>query len=188
MKNTTSFSEQELNILKNMIGKQFNMFKCDPFMYAPMVYGIVGLYVDNIPFKITALFESEKRFFCIDDVAVFRIEQVDDDKIRTFMDGGALIESPVFSRIVAIDIVNDHQSVEHEGDTRSIDYTVGIIFHLEDAREISLEIKTWFSEMITIEKGYHLIEKFTGIDDFLEEWEGCDGYTAKCTREVVTLS
>jgi hypothetical protein len=54
-------------------------------------------------------------------------------------------------------------------------------------REISFEIRTWFSEMITVEKGYDLIEKFTPIDDFLEEWEGCDGYNAKSTREIITL-
>ena len=187
MKTTASFSEQEIKVLKNMVGKQFNKFKCDPFIYSPMVYGIVGIYIDNIPFKITSLCEGKMRFFNQDDVAVFHIEQAKDADIKTFMDEGALIETPVSSKIISIDIVTDHQSLEHEGEIRSIDHTVGIIFHLEDTREISFEIKTWFSEMITVEKGYNLIEKFTTIDDFLEEWEDCEGYTAKCTREVVAL-
>ena len=50
---TTSFSEQEINVFKSMIGKQFTKFKCDPFLYSPTVYGVVGIYIDNIPFRIT---------------------------------------------------------------------------------------------------------------------------------------
>ena len=103
------------------------------------------------------------------------------------MDNGELIETPVSSKIVAIDIVTDHQKLEHDEKIQSLDYSVGIVFHFEDEREISFEIKTWFSEMITIEKGYKLIEKFKPIDDFFEEWEGCDGYTAKCEREIIHL-
>ncbi len=187
MKATTSFSEAEIDAFKSMIGKQFVKFKCDPFIYSPMVYGIVGIYIDNTPFKITSLLETENRFFNIDDVAVFRIKQTEDAEIKTFMDEGKLIETPVSGRIVSIDIVNDHQTLEHEGELRSLDYSVGVIFHLEDTREISFEIKTWFSEMITVEKGYNLIEKFTSVDDFLEEWDGFEGYSAKCVRKITTL-
>ena len=187
MKNATHFSEQELGVFKSMIGKRFEKYKCDPFVYSPMVYGIVGIYVGGAVYKLTSLCESVVRFFNTDDVAVFRIEQTTDAEIKSFMDGGELIETPVSNKIVAIDIVTDHQKLEHGGETRSLDYSVGIVFHLEDEREISFEIKTWFSEMITIEKGYKLIEKFKSVNDFLEEWEDCDGYAAKCERETVSL-
>ncbi len=45
---------------------------------------------------------------------------------------------------------------------------IGIVFMLEDSREISFEIETWFSEMITIQRGYNLIKKFPPTNDFLE--------------------
>jgi hypothetical protein len=188
MNEITFFSKQDIDIFKDMIGKRFDKFKCDPFVYSPMVYGMVGLYVDGVAYKLTALYKTVRRFFSIEDIAAFRIEQTVDAEIKTFMDEGEFIESPVSSKIVAIDIVTDHQTLEHEGETQSLDYTIGIIFHLEDSREISFEIKSWFSEMITVEKGYNLIEKFSPIDDFLEEWDGCDGYNAKCMREIVTLN
>lgn len=184
---TNTFSDSEINIFKSMIGKKFDRFKSDPFVYSPMVYGLVGLYVDGAAYKLTALCKTAKRFLSSEEIAMFHIEQTTDANIKTFMDGGKLIETSVSSKIVAIDIVNDHQTLDHNGKTSSFDCSVGIIFHLEDKREISFEIKTWFSEMITIKKGYNLINKFTPVNDFLEEWEGCDGYVAKCSREVLTL-
>ncbi|MED9969591.1 MAG: hypothetical protein UFA98_06225 [Ruminococcus sp.] len=187
MKTALVFSEQEINIFRSMIGKRFDKFRCDPFVYSPMVYGIVGLYIDGAVYKLTSLFESVKRFFNIDDVAVFHIEQVENSEIKTYMDEGELIETPVLSKIVAIDIITDHQTLEHKGDIQSLDYSVGIVFHLEDTREISFEIRTWFSEMITVEKGYNLIEKFASTNGFLEEWEDCVGYEAKCSREIIVL-
>lgn len=187
MKTELTFSKQEINIFRSMIGKRFEKFKCDPFVYSPMVYGIVGLYIDGEVYKLTSLFESIMRFFNTDDVAAFHIEQVDNSEIKTYMDEGELIENPVLSKIVAIELITDHQTLEHKGDMQSLDYSVGIVFHLEDTREISFEIKTWFSEMITVEKGYNLIEKFASTDGFIEEWEGCKGYKAKCSRDIVTL-
>ena len=184
----STFTNAEIDIFKSMIGKHFNKFKHDPFVYSPMVYGIVGIYVDDAAYELTALCTAADRFGNPEEVAMLHIEQSDDSKIKTFMDNGSLIESPISNKIVRIDIVNDHQKLEHEGHISSFDYTVGVIFHLEDSREISFEIKTWFSEMISIGKGYDLISTFTPIDDFLEEWEGCDGYTASCNREILTLA
>jgi hypothetical protein len=187
MNTVTTFSQKNIDIFKSFVGKQFDKFKCDPFICSPMVYGVVAVYIGGEAYKITSLFETVKRFFGNDDVAVFRIEQTDGDKIKTYMDEGEFIETPVNAKIVAVDIVTDHQSVEHDGKIQPFDYTVGVVFHLEDSREISFEIKTWFSEMITVERGYNLIEKFTSVDDFLEEWEGCDNYSAESSREIITF-
>ena len=48
MKTSLTFSEHEIVFLKSMIGKQFNKFKRDPFVYSPMIYGIAGFYLDEI--------------------------------------------------------------------------------------------------------------------------------------------
>lgn len=34
-------------IFKKMIGKQFNKYRCDPFVFTNSVTGIVGLYIGN---------------------------------------------------------------------------------------------------------------------------------------------
>ncbi len=184
---TTTFSEAEIGIFRSMLGKQFDKFKCDPFIYSPAVYGIIGLYIDGSAYKLTATCENVRRFFNDESVAAYHITETADQEIKSYMDGGKLIETPISGKITAIDIINDHQTVTHGEKSTSFDHSVGVIFHLEDTREISFEIKTWFSEMITVEKGYRLIEKLTSTDDFLEEWEGCDGYTAECHHEIITL-
>ena len=184
---STIISENEMNILKNMIGKTFNKYKCDPFINSPMVYGIVGIYIDEQPFKITSLLKEVKRFLTHDDVAEFKITETTDNNIKTFMDNGQLIETPVNSKIKSISIVNDFQTVTYNGENYEFSSTVGFIFTLEDSREISFEIGTWFSEMITIQRGYNLIEKFTPTDDFLEEWQECEGYTPTIRREITVI-
>ena len=103
------------------------------------------------------------------------------------MDGGEFIETPVKAKISSITIVNDYQKVVHNEEERCVASTIGIIFHFEDNHEVSFEVPTWFSEMITIRKGYDLLKKFVPEKDFLEEWENCDGYVASTNREVIVL-
>lgn len=188
MNTSTIISNKELDLLKTMIGKTFNKYKCDPFINSPMVYGIVGIYIEGKPFKITSLLKEVQRFLTIDEVAEFKISETTDDCIKTFMVDGAMIDNPVDSKIKSITVINDFQSVEHDGQIYNFDSTVGLIFKLEDLREISFEIGTWFSEMITIHRGYDLTERMTPTDDFIEEWEDCEGYVPKIKRECIVIN
>ena len=53
-------------------------------------------------------------------------------------------------------------------------------------REISFEKDTVpFSEEISIQRGYNLIEKISDNDDFLGAWD--DEYSPKYKREVVVV-
>lgn len=187
MNNSTIISKSAIDILKNMIGKPFDKYKCDPFINSPMVYGIIGIYVGGKSFKLTSLFKEVNRFLAQDEVAQFEITENQDDDIKSFMIDGKMIETPVKSKIKSISIVNDFQTIEHQEKLYKFSSTVGLVFSLEDTREISFELGTWFSEMITIQRGYNLIEKFTATSDFLEEWEDCDGYIPKVNREIMII-
>ena len=180
-------SKKEIEILQSMIGKTFEKFKCDPFIFSPMVYGLVGFYVDGKIYKFSAFHESIQYFFVKDDVAKINITEAPDSEIVSMMDGGEFIETPVKAKISSITIVNDYQKVVHNEEERCVASTIGIIFHFEDNHEVSFEVPTWFSEMITIRKGYDLLKKFVPEKDFLEEWENCDGYVASTNREVIVL-
>lgn len=187
MKTSTIISDKEVDLLKSMIGKTFYKYKCDPFINSPMVYGIIGIHIDEKAIKITSLSEKVRRFLKVEEVAVLKVAETTDKNIKTFMDDGEMIDMPINSKIKSISVVNDFQTIEHDGQTYEFASTVGLIFLLEDLHEISFEIGTWFSEMITIQKGYNLIDNFTPIDDFTEEWEGCEGYIPNARRQIVVM-
>lgn len=185
--NREDISFVDIDIFRGMIGCIFEKYKCDPFVFSPNVYGIVGFYIGADAFKLTSLHKTVNRFFAEEDVAAFQFEKTDDKNLVTMMDGGQMIETPVKDVICAIDLVKDYETVSHNGDERTFVSTKGIIFHLKGGNEVSFEIKTWFSEFITIQKGYNLIEKFASTEDFLDEWEDSEGYEAKVRREAIKI-
>ncbi len=187
MYTSTIISDKELDLLKSMIGKAFDKYRCDPFISSPMVYGIIGIYIDGKPVKITSLLQNVRRFMETDEVAVLHIEETSEESIKTFMDNGEMIDTVINSKIKSIYVVNDFMSIKYEGKIYKFSSTVGIIFKQEDLNEISFEIGTWFSKMITIQKGYNLIEKFTPVDDFIDEWEEWAEYNPSCSREIIEL-
>ncbi|MBR1690081.1 MAG: hypothetical protein IJ713_04825 [Oscillibacter sp.] len=181
------FDSTTMDMLESMIGKSFEHYSCDPFIFTPNVFGIVGFRIGGENYKMTSGLEVVQRFFHDDDVAVMRIAPCQPGEIVSMMEDGQMIDTPVQDAIVSIDVVNDCESVAHDGERKDMLSTKGIIFHLASGNEISFEIGTWFSEMITIRRGYELIKQFTPLADFSEEWEDSEGYTPDCSREVISI-
>ncbi len=181
------FNSETMDMLKSMIGKSFEHYSCDPFVFTPNVFRIVGFRIGDDTYKITSNLETVQRFFHDDDVAVMRIAPCQPSEIVSLMEDGQMIDTPVQDTIVRIDVVNDRESVAHNGEQKEMFSTKGIIFHLASGNEISFEIGTGFSEMITIRRGYELIKHFTPLADFSEEWEDCEGYSPDCSRKVVII-
>ncbi len=183
-----SFDSITINTLKTMIGKTFADYCCDPFIYSPNVFGIVGFHINGKTYRLTNALHSVKRFFHEDDVAIIRFEECTNNELVSMMDDGQMINNPVHDTINSIDIINDIETVIHDSDQKGLISTKGIVFHLSSGNEISFEVGTWFSEMITIRRGYDLVKQFTPIDEFLEEWSENENYLPKCTREIVSIT
>lgn len=182
-----SFGSPTAALLKNMIGKNFEQYSCDPFL-APDAFEIVGLHIGGRAYKMTGSVEVVWHFYDKDDVAVLKCAECQPNEIVSPMKNGTMLDTPVRDSISAIDIINDHETVSHDGEQKELLSTKGVIFHLAGGNELSFELGTWFSELITIRRGYELIKQFTPLDNFLEEWDGCDGYVPSCSREVITLT
>ncbi len=187
MKTSIKISEQEVKMLQSMIGKTFEKFKCDSFIYSPMVYGIIGFYIDGKVYKFSTFLDSVQYFFEKDDVARIKIDESKECEIVSKSDDFQFIETPISSKISTITIVNDFQKVVHEKESRCFERTVGIIFHFEDSLELAFEVSSWFSELITVKKGYNLLKTFVSESEFLEEWNGCMGYSASAKREIIVI-
>jgi hypothetical protein len=182
-----SFNDKTMDILKSLVGKTFESFECDSFIYSPTVYGIVGLCINSKTYKITCDFKSIQRFFHQEDVAVLQFEECQPSDIMSKMVDGKMNNNPIKDVIKGIDVINDTESVIHEKEEGSVCSTKGLIFHFASGNELSFEVSTWFSELITIQKGYELISKFAPVSDFLEEWDVDSGYNPNCEREVIAI-
>ncbi len=180
------FNQIEMRLIKDMIGSLLIKYKCDPFEFSTAVYGIVGICTDKTSYAFTNSIQVMDYYGANEDVAVFHIEKRDDLEIKSLISGNTMIELPVNKIIKEIDIINEHQKVfKNDEQTYDVWLTRGIIFRLADNTEISLEKNIWFSEMITIDKGDHLLSKFTSVKEFVEDWEG--EFHGECSREIVKL-
>ena len=173
------------DIFASLIGKTFIKYKMDPIEYAPVSLWIVGVYVDDKAYKLTASQQEIDRFFSNEEVALFDFKEASDSEIVSRLDGIDFIEVPVKEKIESIKMVVDKESVKHAGDIREINTVKAIIFSLSGGNEVSFELTEWFSEMITVSRGYELIQKVQSTDEFLEEWEDCDDYVPVVSREII---
>ena len=97
-----------------------------------------------------------------------------------------MVETPVESIVAEVLVVNEQQQLfERDVKTYEVLVTRGIIFKLEDGHELSFEKNIWFSEDITVEKGYDLIQRFTPTTEFEEGWSG--DYRGDCSREIILV-
>ena len=161
-------------------------YKCDPFEFSTSVYGIVGIAFEDASYAFTNLTEVIDYYGEQEDVALFKIERKPFSVIQSLIHNQTMIETPVESIISEIIVVNEHQQLfENKEQTYDVLLTRGIIFRFIDGLELSLEKNIWFSEDITVKKGYNLIDNFSPTSEFVESWSG--SYRGECSRETVLL-
>lgn len=121
-----------------------------------------------------------------EDVALFKMEHISFQDIHSFVQGQTVVETPVESVISEVIVVNERQKLfENNKQTYEVLVTRGIIFKFEDGHELSFEKNIWFSEDISVEKGYDLIDRFTPTTEFDEGWS--DEYRGNCSRELISV-
>lgn len=182
------FNHATITMLEKMIGKAFNKYCCDPFVFTPSVEGIVGIYIDDAPYKLTNNIEVLDYYGENEDVAVYKLESCNQEDIKSQQDEGQFITTPVNSIIDSITIINENQQLYYNQEqTYNVFTPRAIIFHFEDKHEIMFEKDIWFSERIIIYKGYNLKEKLSSTDEFLESWDDSPGYSPKCVRDEIII-
>jgi len=173
-------------MVKNMVGKTFKKYRCDPFAFTNTVTQIIGLYIGDDVYKITNIQEPVDYFGTPDDIAVFRCNYADNTEIKSAFVETEQMDTPVDTVIDEVRIINEHQEVYENGvKTYDVWLTRGIIF-VTAGREISFEKENIpFSEEIEIRRGYDLINNYSDVNEFTKDWD--DGITARAVREIVTI-
>ena len=180
------FTASDMAALKSMAGKKMIKYKCDPFEFSASVYGVVGIAFEDAAYAFTNIVSNMDYYGEQEDVALFKMERKPFASIHSMVQNQTMLETPVESVISEVLVVNERQQLfENNVQTYEVLVTRGIIFIFEDGHELSLEKNIWFSEDITFEKGYNLIQRFTPASEFEEGWSG--DYRGKCTRGIVSL-
>ena len=172
--------------LQAMIGKRLDAYKRDSFLGSGRVYGIVGLRVKGDAWTFTNFIEVADYYGADEDVAIFRMQRVAWDDIRSCFPSETMTVTPVGRVISSIDVVNERQKLfVGEVQTYAVCLTRGIVFKFDDGSELSFEKSIWFSEIIAVKKGCDLVQSFSPTDEFVESWE--DDHRGECSREIVEL-
>lgn len=151
--------------IQKLIGKQFEYFKQDEFLFTNEVYGIVGFCIENEYYTITNFTEIRDYFGSKEDVGVFKFQPANPEDIHSYVQGKKMIIMPINSKISKITVINEHQRLfKNSIQIYDVQLTRGIIFEFCDGLEISFEKDIWLSEDITIRKGHNLIDKISPTD------------------------
>ena len=174
------------NVFKALIGKCFNKYRCDQFVYTPSVTQIAGLYIGNDIFKITNELETSDYFGTCEEIAVCRFAKCNNEDIKSALAEGQMIDNDINGVIKGVKIVNEHQQVRfNDGNEYDVWLTRGVIF-IVDHREISFEKSIVpFSEEINIHEGDDLISHFGNAEAFSEGWD--ENVMARAERETVII-
>lgn len=185
--NDYRLKEDEIKVLFEMKGKIFDSF------FADSAFGCTKS-IRN------ALFSVDNNFYCFEnklasldyygteseDVAIFSLMVAKEDLLNKEKNFPRTTEIPIKQQIKDIEIITEDQKVyENEVLKYETNLTRGVIFYFDDGYELSFEKDIWFSEIIKIQRGYNLIEKFTPTAEFEEDW--ASNFRANCTRIVEKL-
>ncbi len=180
------FSLDAKTLLMSMIGKVFQCYKCDLFENSPSAYGVVGIKVDDTGYAFTNFVKVADYFGKAEDVAMFKLKQIDYNEIKSPYRMPNMVEINVEKIISKIIIINEKQTLfENNLKKYEVNVTRGVIFKFRDGDELSLEKNIWFSEEITVRNGCDLINLFEPVEEFYEAWSTpCRG---ECIREMVVI-
>ena len=180
------FSASDMSLIQSMIGKRMVKYKCDPFEFSTSVYGIVGIALEDSAYAFTNLIEVMDYYGEQEDVALFKMKCTPFSSIHSLIPNQTMVETPVDGIISEVIIVNENQRLfEKDEQIYEVLLTRGIIFKFEDGHELSFEKNIWFSEDISVEKGYNLIDRFTPTSEFCEGWSG--DYRGECSRDIISI-
>ncbi|MCD8205490.1 MAG: hypothetical protein LUD29_02615 [Clostridia bacterium] len=188
-----SFDQGTMDLLQSLVGKKMNAFLCQRRMYTTAVDEVVMFRIEGTLYKLTNAYEVLDYMNSVDDVGVFKFGLASEKDIERYealyTPKMYMRSTPIEQTIKEIRILYENQQLYHEAvQTYDIDIVRGVVFVLEDGREIAAEKDMWFSELIYVTTGYNLMDAFREIDETLiDPWKKHPGYEARGSRQTVVL-
>ena len=181
----TRMSTEEISILAGMVGKRFEKYLCDEFVFSPAVYQIVGLYVGGRTFVLLNETQELDYFGSVDDVAIIGVKEVTSGAIKSHVVGSEMVKTPVDQIIEDVIVITDTEYMSKDGvDLYRYDFTAAIVFVLSD-RQIVFERDCWFSEDFLIYRGPDAFDKIKTAEENASKSNTLD---VRMERSIVHLA
>lgn len=184
----TIYNDYRFNqiLLKNLIGKKFDKYKSDAFLFTNSVTGIIGLYIDKNIYLLTNQQETVDYYGVKDDMAIFKLRKCEEKDVCSAFVDTAQIETPINEDIISITLINENQKVDYDDKHYETDLTRAIIFHCESRNICFEKDMVAFSEEIIISRGHDLIKEYPKVNKFFQkDWD--KSVTYSCDESVINI-
>lgn len=183
------FKEEEIALLKNLIGKKIVKIKHDEFWQSNSVYLRVSFYTDDGKiYQLKNKVEGLDFLWGPEDVAVFSFKECEEKDTGPFFTKGEvpkIISTPINLEVKDIVIINDKVKA-YDGNNQfgEYDYVKGIIVKFEGF-EYLFHRSIWFSDDIIVDRGTETVERLSPIDEDWGDWS--KPRHSVNTREFISL-
>ena len=109
------FQNNVLLMLRGLIGKRFNSYKCDPFRFSNMVYKKIGFQIEGNAYLLKNEISPQPYFGAFEDICDFEFIHVQEQDICSELAGVTQIIMPVNAAISQISILNESRLMYEKG-------------------------------------------------------------------------
>ena len=174
-------------LLKSFVGKTFNKYIHQEFVYTKTATLYVGFMIDNISYQIENDYEAIDYFGWDEEATTTKLYAKDWGSIVDAIGENASIAS-VDETIKSIKVINDHySSFSHNEQDYDFWETRAIIFGLGEHEISFVKSDCWFSMEIEINKGNNLIDKLPDGKFILDDFNQSDKQHIEVEREIISF-
>ena len=182
----TRMSEEELALLKGLIGERLERYSCDEFCFASDTWGHATFVVDGVSYEVLNEQGVVDYFGALEDIPWFRVRVAPDGAEKSMLCDTRWVSTPMDDVIEDVLIYNDIQVVEEQHDRFGFACTSAIVFVFSDC-DLVFERDGPFIELIDIYRGPAMRERIAPPDPGHVSSVEYSGAVATCDRTVTSL-
>ena len=180
---TETINNDDITFLKSLLGKNLEAYYCDRFTFNTVAFGIVYFTTNKGNFSLNSTLKAIDYYGTEEEVSYFHLDH-NQQKRKSLLDNVEIIKHEINSKINKIILINDSTSTNLNEDNYIYCTTTGIIFEFDEGRQLGFE-RSELDEGICVRTGYNLIEKFTPVEELIEDID--KKYSPTCKRELIEL-
>lgn len=176
--------DDSVAVLRNMVGKKFNSYTHDEFVFAPHVYGAIMVTVGGVGYQINCDFEACDYFGDATDAGRFYVFPSSTGSFKSQVFDVGAVTVPVGETISDVIVVNEEEVMNKPNrEPFTFRYTKAIAF-IYGCRGFAVEMSDAVMVTLNLITSTNVLHELAPVGDDIDEDER-DVFTA--TREYVSL-